>query len=60
MDMTLFHSLWTVVVLVIFIGIIVWSFSKKRHAAFDQAARLPLEDEQPLMTNKQNPGHDDV
>jgi cytochrome c oxidase cbb3-type subunit 4 len=60
MDMTLFHSLWTVVVLVTFIGIIVWAFSKKRHAAFDQAARLPLEDEQPLTTNKQNPGHDDV
>ncbi len=59
MDMTLFHSLWTIVVLVTFIGIIVWAFSKKRQAAFDQAARLPLEDEQPLMTNMQNPGHDD-
>ena len=59
MDMTQFHSLWTVVVLATFIGIIIWAFSKKRHSAFDEAARLPLEDDQPLTTRRHTSGHDD-
>ncbi len=60
MNMIIFHSVWTVVVLVTFIGIIVWAFSKKRHAEFDHAANLLLEDEQVLTVNRQNPGRDDV
>jgi len=38
------HSFWTVVMLVLFIGIIVWAWSNKRKRAFDEAARIPLED----------------
>jgi len=30
--------------LVVFIGIIVWAWSGKRKKAFDEAARIPLED----------------
>jgi len=50
MTIPLFHSLWTIAVLVIFIGIIIWAFSKGRKASFDEAARLPLEDDV-LSTN---------
>jgi cytochrome c oxidase cbb3-type subunit 4 len=39
-----FHSFWTVVMLVLFIGIIAWAWSSKRKKAFDEAARLPLDD----------------
>lgn len=39
-----FHSFWTVVMLLLFVGIIVWAWSGKRKKAFDEAARLPLED----------------
>lgn len=45
MTISLFHSLWTIAVLAIFIGIIIWAFSKGRKTAFDEAANLPLEDD---------------
>ena len=45
MSLSMFHSLWTVAVLAIFIGIIIWAFSKGRKTDFDEAARLPLEDD---------------
>ena len=45
MSLSMFHSLWTIAVLAIFIGIIIWAFSKGRKTDFDEAARLPLEDD---------------
>ena len=45
MDIILFHSIWTVALLVLFIGIWVWAWSGKRRSAFDAAARLPLDDD---------------
>ena len=52
MSLSMFHSLWTIAVLAIFIGIIIWAFSKGRKTAFDEAARLPLEDDaQPINTD---------
>lgn len=45
MDPALFHSLWTLALLVLFIGIVVWAWSGKRKAQFDAAARQPLEDD---------------
>jgi len=45
MTLSMFHSLWTIGVLAIFIGIIIWAFSKGRKTDFDEAARLPLEDD---------------
>lgn len=50
MSLTLFHSLWTVLLLVTFIGIVLWAWSGRRRAAFDAAARLPLEDGDQAMT----------
>lgn len=49
MTMNLFHSLWTIVVLITFIGIIVWAYSKNRQADFDAAANLALEDQLPVV-----------
>ena len=45
MSLSMFHALWTIAVLAIFIGIIIWAFSKGRKTDFDEAARLPLEDD---------------
>ncbi len=45
MDIVLFHSIWTVLLLVLFIGIWAWAWSKKRKGAFDAAARQPLEED---------------
>lgn len=41
---TLF-SAWTVVAAVIFTGITVWAFSGARREEFEEAARLPLDDD---------------
>ena len=43
--MQLFHSLWTLALFVLFIAIIFWAWSSKRKDEFEQAARLPLEDD---------------
>jgi cytochrome c oxidase cbb3-type subunit IV len=45
MDYAFFSSVMTVVMLAVFLGIVVWAWSGKRHAAFEAAARTPLEDE---------------
>lgn len=46
MDINLFHSLWTVVLIVIFIGIVLWAWSDRRKESFNEAAQLPLEDDE--------------
>ena len=45
MNMPLFHSLFTIVLMVIFIGITVWAYSSSRKQDFDDASRLPLDDD---------------
>ncbi|HEC30323.1 MAG TPA: cbb3-type cytochrome c oxidase subunit 3 [Gammaproteobacteria bacterium] len=45
MDMIDFHSLYTVVMLVVFIGICLWAWSNKRKPFFNEAANLPFADE---------------
>jgi len=45
MNYGLIHSVWTVMMFALFIGIIVWAWSAKRKKQFDEAARLPLEDD---------------
>ena len=44
MTFTLLQALWSIVVLVTFIGIVLWAYSGKRKSAFDEAARLPFDD----------------
>jgi len=39
------HSIWTVAVFVIFIGIVLWAYSGSRKKDFDEAARLALDDD---------------
>ena len=47
MNMGLIHSIWTLLLVAIFVGIIAWAFSRRRKQSFDEAARLPLEDDKP-------------
>mgnify|MGYP000288237298 CR=1 FL=1 len=42
-DVNILRSLSTVLSFVTFIGIIAWAYSRKNSAGFDEAARLPLE-----------------
>ncbi len=45
MDLATFRGLVTGVLLVSFVLLVVWAWSRKRTADFDAAARLPLEEE---------------
>jgi cytochrome c oxidase cbb3-type subunit 4 len=45
MDYGTYGSLMTIVMLVVFLCIVAWAWSGKRQAAFDAAARMPLEDD---------------
>lgn len=46
------HSIWTILVFVVFIGIVLWAYSSRRKKDFDEASRLPLEEDNDVI-NKQ-------
>jgi cytochrome c oxidase cbb3-type subunit 4 len=52
MDFTLIQSLWSIVILVTFLGIVWWAYSGRRKTAFDEAARLPFDDKGPDGLNQ--------
>lgn len=45
MDLGNLLGLITLLFLVIFLGIVVWAYSGRRREDFDEAARLPLDDD---------------
>lgn len=56
MNIAMFHSWWTVLMVVIFIGIVAWAWSGKRRQSFDEAAKMPLEDDTRGVTGERNNG----
>ena len=46
----------TVVLLILFVGIVIWAYSKRRKRDFDEAANLPFADEKrhEASMNKEN------
>jgi cytochrome c oxidase cbb3-type subunit IV len=46
MDINTLRIAATVATFAIFIGIVVWALSRRNQARFDEAARLPFQDEQ--------------
>jgi len=49
MDLNDMRSLWTVLSFAAFVGIVLWAYSGKRKARFDEAARLALDDDTPVQ-----------
>lgn len=45
MDINFLRSVVTVVSLLTFVGIVVWAWSRRNKAGFDEAAMLPFKDE---------------
>ena len=43
----------TGLLIVLFSGIVIWAWSSARRKAFDAAARLPLEEDQPAGGNEE-------
>lgn len=40
--------IWTVVAFVFFVGVVFWALSSKRKSNFDKAARMALDDDNPV------------
>lgn len=59
MDINDLRTIFTVLVFVIFTGIVWWAYSGRRKASFEQAARLALEDDDLPAAGRQNPGQRD-
>jgi cytochrome c oxidase cbb3-type subunit 4 len=57
MDVVFAHSIWTVMMFVLFIGIVVWAWSGKRKQAFHDAANLPLLDDEPHIQQQKSEEH---
>jgi cytochrome c oxidase cbb3-type subunit 4 len=45
MDVTTVRIAWTVASFAVFVAIVAWAYSGRAKAGFEQAARLPFEDE---------------
>ena len=43
--MAIILSVWTVIVTILFTGIAAWAWSGKNKARFEEAARIPLDDD---------------
>ncbi|MEJ5211422.1 MAG: cbb3-type cytochrome c oxidase subunit 3 [Burkholderiales bacterium] len=52
MDINDLRSLMTVVSLLTFVGIVLWAWSSRRKAAFDEAARLVFDEEDEFVQNR--------
>jgi cytochrome c oxidase cbb3-type subunit 4 len=45
MDINMLRSIVTVLAFAVFIAIVLWAYSDRSKAAFEQAARLPFDEE---------------
>ena len=46
MDLGTFRGITTLLIMIAFIGIVIWAYSKRRKKDFDEAANLPFADEE--------------
>ena len=49
MEINDIRSALTVVMFLVFLGIVFWAYSSKRKGAFDEAARLPFEEDEAMV-----------
>lgn len=47
-------GIFTTLLLLIFLGIVVWAWSGKRRKDFDEAAQLPLREDKPIQSKSKN------
>ncbi|MGD8429372.1 MAG: cbb3-type cytochrome c oxidase subunit 3 [Ectothiorhodospiraceae bacterium] len=61
MDSGTLSGIMTAILLVLFIGIVVWAYSSKRRKDFDEAAQLPFSGDEAhpaSNSNKEGTGHE--
>jgi cytochrome c oxidase cbb3-type subunit 4 len=52
MDINDLRSITTVLAFAAFLGIVWWAYSDRRKQAYEEAARLPLDDDSPVVPGK--------
>ena len=60
MDINTLRSIVTVLAFACFVGIVLWAWSGKRREDFEAAARVPLDDDEPVAavsTRRHQAGH---
>lgn len=55
--LALFQSIWTLIVMILFLGIVVWTYSRKRKAGFEEAAQLPIDDDDSIEATVKEKHH---
>ncbi|MGL6261797.1 cbb3-type cytochrome oxidase subunit 3 [Vibrio sp. WXL103] len=58
MDIGTFHSIWTIVLFVSFIGVVWWAYGKSRKSRFEEAANLIFDDDHQSATKQTQQGVD--
>ena len=48
MSISFVQTVWTVIAFCVFVGIVIWAWSGKRKTDFDKAARMALDDDEPI------------
>ena len=49
MDINDLRSIFTVLALITFVGIVWWAYSDRRKKTYDEAALMPLDDDSPFV-----------
>ncbi len=57
MDSGTASGVMTGILILVFIGIIAWAYSSRRRRDFEEAARIPLEDENPSEDQDDSKGN---
>jgi cytochrome c oxidase cbb3-type subunit 4 len=48
MSVSFVQSVWTVMAMVVFIGIVIWAYSRRKKADFEKAGRIAMDDDKPV------------
>ncbi|GAB5452062.1 MAG: CcoQ/FixQ family Cbb3-type cytochrome c oxidase assembly chaperone [Halioglobus sp.] len=59
MDINDLRGLSTLMLMIAFLGVCFWAYSRKRHKAFEEAANLPFADEQINRNTQQKEADND-
>ena len=54
MSVVFVQSVWTVMAMAVFIGIIIWAYSKRKKSDFEQAGRMAMDDDKPVNDSMNN------
>ncbi len=56
MDIGTFRGVMTAILMGLFIALVFWAYSRRRKPDFDEAARLPLEDDRAAFDHARSSG----